>query len=59
MKKNSKGQLLLIIGLLACAVVLFGTAIAVAFSDRGNGKDDKPQNSIVDSTDDDEWTQNY
>ena len=58
MQKNTKGQLGLVIALLAGAVVLFGAAIAVAFSGRGNNND-KPQNSIVDSIDEDEWTNNY
>ena len=58
MEKNTKGQLWLVIALLAGAVVLFGAAIAVAFSGRSNNND-KPQNSIVDSIDEDEWTNNY
>jgi len=57
MQKNTKGQWLLIFVLLGCAVALFGAAIAVAFSDRGNNGN--PNHSIVDSTDDSEWTKNY
>ena len=57
MQKNTKGQLVLIFVLLGCAVALFGAALAVAFSDRDNNG--TPNNSIVDSTDDSEWTKNY
>ena len=57
MQKNTKGQWLLIFVLLGCAVALFGAAIAVAFSERGNNGN--PNHSIVDSTDDSEWTKNY
>lgn len=51
--KNIKGQVIVIIVLVCCALALFGTAIGLALSD-GN---DKPAKDS--STTSEEWTQNY